>query len=102
MPHKSVRKFIFPVDTSFLCGRAAPRLGNNWHDVCMTHFSAGLSGWGQAMQPGAIWIIYTLMFGYPVPTHDEHEFTNQAACEIHKHSYSEQIVEAFKLVCSRK
>jgi hypothetical protein len=42
------------------------------------------------------------MFGYPVPTHDEHEFTNRAACEIHKHSYSEQIVDAFKLVCSTK
>jgi hypothetical protein len=64
--------------------------------------SEGLSGWGQTMQPGAVWIIYTLMFGYPVPTHDEHEFTNRAACEIHKHSYSEQIVEAFKLVCSTK
>ena len=57
---------------------------------------------GQTMQPGAVWIIYTLMFGYPVPTHDEHEFTNRAACEIHKHSYSEQIVEAFQLVCSTK
>jgi len=34
------------------------------------------------MQQGAIWIIYTLMFGYPVPTHDEHEFTNRTACEI--------------------
>jgi hypothetical protein len=54
------------------------------------------------MQPGAIWVIYTLMFGYPLPTHDEHEFTNRAACEIHKHSYSEQIVEAFKLICSTK
>jgi hypothetical protein len=54
------------------------------------------------MQPTAIWIIYTLMFGYPVPTLDEHEFTNQAACEIHKHSYSEQIVSSFQLVCSRK
>ena len=54
------------------------------------------------MQPEAIWIIYTLMFGYPVPTHDAHEFTNRAACEIHKHSYSEQIVEAFQLVCSTK
>ena len=58
--------------------------------------------WRVTMQPGAVWIIYTLMFGYPVPTHDEHEFTNRAACEIHKHSYSEQIVDAFKLVCSRK
>jgi hypothetical protein len=37
-----------------------------------------------------------------VPTHDEHEFTNRAACEIHKHSYSEQIVDAFKLMCSTK
>jgi len=53
------------------------------------------------MQPGGIWIIYTLMFGYPVPTHDEHEFTNRAACEIHKHSYSEQIVEASSL-CARQ
>jgi hypothetical protein len=59
-------------------------------------------GWGKTMQPGAIWIIYTLMFGYPVPTHDEHEFSTRAACEIHKHSYSEQIVDAFKLVCSTK
>lgn len=57
---------------------------------------------GQTMQPGAIWIIYTLMFGYPVPTHDEHEFTNRTACEIHKHSYSEQVVDAFKLVCSTR
>ena len=64
--------------------------------------SEGLSGWGQTMQSGAVWIIYTLMFGYPVPTHDEHEFTNRAACEMHKHSYSEQIVEAFQLVCSTK
>jgi hypothetical protein len=66
-----------------------------------------LSGWAMAMggltmQPATVWIIYTLMFGYPVPTYDEHEFTNQTACEIHKHSYSEQIVDAFKLVCSTK
>jgi hypothetical protein len=54
------------------------------------------------MQQGAIWIIYTLMFGYPVPTRDEHEFTNRTACEIYKHSYSEQVVDAFKLVCSTK
>ena len=65
-------------------------------------FVGGPSDRGQTMQPGAVWIIYTLMFGYPVPTHDEHEFTNRAACEIHKHSYSEQIVEAFQLVCSTK
>jgi len=54
------------------------------------------------MRPEAIWIIYTLMFGYPVPTLGAHEFTNRAACEIHKHSYSEQVVEAFQLVCSTK
>jgi hypothetical protein len=33
---------------------------------------------------------------------DDIGFTNRAACEIHKHSYSEQIVDAFKLVCSTK
>ena len=43
-----------------------------------------------------------ISFGYPVPTHDEHEFTNRTACEIHKHSYSEQVVDAFKLVCSTR
>ena len=92
---------------SFPCGRKlfasvlGHRLGDNWHCVHGAG-SEGLSGWGQTMQPGAVWIIYTLMFGYPVPTHDEHEFTNRAACEIHKHSYSEQIVDAFKLVCSTK
>ena len=54
------------------------------------------------MQPAAIWIIYTLMFGYPVPTQGGHEFTNQSACEIHKHSYGEEVVNAFRLVCSKK
>ena len=95
-------KSAISVDAIAQASVFALRLGKNWHGVCVGAVSEGLSGWGQRMQPGAIWIIYTLMFGYPVPTHDEHEFTNQAACEIHKHSYSEQIVEAFKLVCSRK
>jgi hypothetical protein len=53
------------------------------------------------MQP-AIWIVYTLMFGYPVPTLDEHEFTNQTACEIHMHSYTQEVIDAFQLVCSRR
>ena len=93
---------------SFPCGRKlfasvfGRRLGDNWHGACMAPFLMVYRGWGQTMQPGAVWIIYTLMFGYPVPTHDEHEFTNRAACEIHKHSYSEQIVDAFKLICSTK
>ena len=78
------------------------RLGDNWHVACLAQVLRVYRGGGQTMQPGAVWIIYTLMFGYPVPTHDEHEFTNRAACEIHKHSYSEQIVDAFKLVCSTK
>jgi hypothetical protein len=54
------------------------------------------------MQPTAIWIVYTLMFGYPVPTRDEHEFTNRTACEIYKQSYSDQVVNSFQLVCSTK
>jgi len=28
------------------------------------------------MQPTAIWIIYTLMFGYPVPTLQSPQFSN--------------------------
>jgi hypothetical protein len=31
------------------------------------------------MQPIAIWIIYTLMFGYTVPTLGEQEFTSRLA-----------------------
>jgi hypothetical protein len=53
------------------------------------------------MQP-AIWIVYTLMFGYPVPTRDQHEFTNQIACEIYKHSYTQDVIDAFQLVCARR
>jgi len=54
------------------------------------------------MQPSAIWIVYTLMFGYPVPTLDEHEFTNESACVIYMHSFSQQVVDAFQLVCARR
>jgi hypothetical protein len=54
------------------------------------------------MQPSAVWIIYTLMFGYPVPTLEAHEFTSESACIIHMRSYSQQIIEAFRLVCARQ
>jgi hypothetical protein len=54
------------------------------------------------MEPAAVWIVYTLMFGYPVPTSDEHEFTNQTACVIHMRSYTQQIIDAFQLVCARR
>lgn len=78
-------------------------LGDNWPGVWLPLVIGERSGTGGlTMQPAAIWIVYTLMFGYPVPTYDEHEFTNRTACEIHMHSYSEQIVNAFKLVCSKK
>ena len=42
------------------------------------------------MEPTAVRIIYTLMFGYPFPTQDEHEFTNQTACVIHMRSYTQE------------
>jgi hypothetical protein len=54
------------------------------------------------MQPAAIWIIYTLMFGYPVPTLDEHEFTTESACIIHMRSFSQQIINSFQLKCARR
>jgi hypothetical protein len=53
------------------------------------------------MQPTAIWVIYTLMFGYPVPVPDDLEFTSQAACVIHMRSFTQDIVDAFQLVCAR-
>jgi hypothetical protein len=49
------------------------------------------------MQPTAIWIIYTLMFGYPVPTLGEYEFTSEAACVIQMRSFSQQVIDAFQL-----
>jgi hypothetical protein len=52
--------------------------------------------------PATIWIVYTLMFGYPVATRGDPEFTNQTACEIYKHSLGEQAVNTFKIVCSKK
>ena len=54
------------------------------------------------MEPASVGIIYTLMFGYPIPTRDEHEFTNQTACVIHMHSYTQEIIDAFQLVCARR
>ena len=53
------------------------------------------------MQPTAIWIIYTLMFGYPVPTRDSPQFTNQTSCLIYLGTLDQQVVNAFQLVCSR-
>ena len=54
------------------------------------------------MEPASVWIIYTLMFGYPIPTRDEHEFTNQTACVIHMHFYTQEVIDAFQLVCARR
>ena len=54
------------------------------------------------MQPSAVWMIYTLMFGYPVPTLEAHEFTSESACIIHMRSFSQQIIDSFKLVCARR
>jgi hypothetical protein len=55
-----------------------------------------------AMQPSAVWIIYTLMFGYPVPTLEARQFTSESACIIHMRSFSQQIIDSFKLVCARQ
>jgi hypothetical protein len=59
-------------------------------------------GGNLSMQPAAVWIVYTLMFGYPVPMRDAREFTNQTACEIYNGSLDVQVVGAFQLVCARK
>jgi hypothetical protein len=49
-----------------------------------------------------VWIVYTMMLGYPLPTIDSPEFSNRTACEIYLRSYSEEVVDTFKLVCSQK
>jgi hypothetical protein len=53
------------------------------------------------MQPTAIWIVYTLMFGYPVPTLEGPHFNNEISCQVYLGTLDQQIVEAFQLVCSR-
>ena len=53
------------------------------------------------MQPTAIWIVYTLMFGYPVPTLDSPQFTSETSCQVYLGTLNQQVIEAFKLVCSR-
>ena len=54
------------------------------------------------MQSPTVWIIYTLMFGFPVPTLNEHEFTTESACIIYLRSYSQQVIDAFQLVCAKR
>lgn len=46
------------------------------------------------------WMVYTLMFGFGMPTHDDTTFTNKSACQIYIHvEYTEPVQNAFKLVC---
>ena len=51
----------------------------------------------------AAWVIYTMMFGYPISTNDTNEFDNQTACQIYLHTRSRpmtvrnSIVSQFKM-----
>jgi hypothetical protein len=56
---------------------------------------------GAQMTTPAIWLVYTLMFGYPVPTLSSPQFTNQTSCLIYLGRLDQQVVQAFQLVCSR-
>jgi hypothetical protein len=53
------------------------------------------------MQPTAVWIIYTLMFGYPVSTRKTPQFNNETSCQVYLGTLDPQVVKAFQLVCSR-
>ena len=53
------------------------------------------------MTTPAIWLVYTLMFGYPVPTLSSPQFSNEASCLIYLGTLDQQVVQAFQLVCSR-
>ena len=48
-----------------------------------------------------IFVIYTLMFGYGMPTRDTAQFTNESACQIYLHNtYKESVISAFKIYCA--
>jgi hypothetical protein len=49
----------------------------------------------------AVWLVYTLMFGYPVPTLQSPQFNSQTSCVIYLGTMDQQVVQAFQLVCSR-
>ena len=53
------------------------------------------------MTTPAIWLVYTLMFGYPVPTLSSPQFANETSCQIYLGTLDQQVVKAFQLVCSR-
>ena len=48
-----------------------------------------------------VFVIYTLMFGYGMPTHDTVQFTNESACQIYLHMhYGEDVQKAFRIYCA--
>ena len=55
----------------------------------------------QADEHPAAWLVYTLMFGYPLPTLQSPQFSNETSCLIYLGTLDQQVVEAFQLVCSR-
>ena len=54
------------------------------------------------MATSAVWLVYTLMFDYPVPTLQSPQFSNQTSCLIYLGTLDEQVVKAFRLVCSKE
>jgi hypothetical protein len=45
-------------------------------------------------------VIYTMLFGFGMPTHDEAHFTNMSGCQVYlAATYDEQVRESFKLIC---
>jgi hypothetical protein len=53
------------------------------------------------MTTPAIWLVYTLMFGYPVPTLSSPQFANETSCLVYLGTIDQQVVKAFQLMCSR-
>jgi len=50
-----------------------------------------------------VWLVYTLLFGYPVPLPDSPEFSNETACVIYIGGERlAQVREVFKLKCASK
>ena len=52
---------------------------------------------------GAVWIVYTLIAGSPLPTLDSPQFTTESACRLFIYNnFTEEVVDTFKLVCGQK
>jgi hypothetical protein len=55
------------------------------------------------MNAPAVWLIYTLLLGYPVESGGGLKFTNQSGCELYmRANFKDEVIQAFQLVCFKQ